>query len=387
MAGSSENVLEYETPRSLNRWAQNLATGASLSILGSGLFILSLVAGDLIFWNVGPVGLVVTLVLMLGGDVLVFQGTWLITAVQPGGGAQSLARRIVRLTMPIGIVNLDAIIFFLILPGPMARWGEWLIGITAAGVVTGAVAQFSHLGQLVRIPNLSNIAHDRPDVPTLYEIAGGPNLTVIAAIMKIVFSLCYTAFVTVVLVNAVECDALNRANQGRLGYFLSAFASYDAYAGWAGFASFFCALIYLFLLQRIRNRFSATPVQVSTTPVQAGFFQRRKTFLVTVGLLVVATIIYYPFSPANLQSRNMDKARAHIPVVRRALANDARFANLSFTDFTASGGSLRISGFVPTRKDVNDLKTLVASTSPPTVVIYAVFSQEDQLQYAPATVP
>jgi hypothetical protein len=108
-----------------------------------------------------------------------------------------------------------------------------------------------------------------------------------------------------------------------------------------------------------------------------GFLRRRTSFLITVGVLVVATAVYYPFSPRGVQSRNMAKAEPHIPIVQRAIASDPRFANITFKPFTAEEGSLIVHGTVPTNKNLDELKAVVASTSPPRPVIYAVISEEE----------
>jgi len=107
------------------------------------------------------------------------------------------------------------------------------------------------------------------------------------------------------------------------------------------------------------------------------FLKRRRDFLVTVAIAVVATAIAYPFSAGGIQRRNMAKARAHIPIVRRALETDPRFARVRLSDFTANQGCHLVSGTVPTRADMNRLEDITASTSPPTPVRFAAFSDDE----------
>jgi hypothetical protein len=112
---------------------------------------------------------------------------------------------------------------------------------------------------------------------------------------------------------------------------------------------------------------------------------RRIPFFLTIAIVLVAYVAYYPFSPAGIQARNMSKARSHIPIVQRALGSEPRFANVTFDDFTAQEGSLLVGGTVPTRADLDRLKEIVASTSPPTAVIFHVFVDDEMM--IPQTVP
>jgi hypothetical protein len=114
-------------------------------------------------------------------------------------------------------------------------------------------------------------------------------------------------------------------------------------------------------------------------------FLRFRPFIITVATILIAFALYYPFSPGGVQSRNMAKARAHIPIVQRAIGSSPTFANIQLTDFTAGEGSLLVKGTVPTRADIDQLKKIVASTSPPTVVLYHVLA-EDEMS-VPQTVP
>ena len=52
-------------------------------------------------------------------------------------------------------------------------------------------------------------------------------------------------------------------------------------------------------------------------------------------LLIVAS--YYPFSPAGRQRKNMALARQHLPRPIHLLKGDARFANVTASDYTGDG--------------------------------------------------
>jgi hypothetical protein len=101
---------------------------------------------------------------------------------------------------------------------------------------------------------------------------------------------------------------------------------------------------------------------------------RRISFLRVIAVIFA---IIYPFSPAGIQGRNMAKARAHIPIVQRAVGADPRFADITFRDFTNHGGCLLVRGTVPTRADLDELEQIVATTSPPVEVEYAVYPDDE----------
>jgi hypothetical protein len=103
----------------------------------------------------------------------------------------------------------------------------------------------------------------------------------------------------------------------------------------------------------------------------------RRDFLIVVAILVIGFAIYYPHSFAAMQRRNMAMARAHIPVVQKALGSDPRFSDIQIHDFTANGGCLSIRATVQTAADVDRLKEIVAATSPPTAVNYLIFVNDD----------
>lgn len=92
-------------------------------------------------------------------------------------------------------------------------------------------------------------------------------------------------------------------------------------------------------------------------------------FWITIAILLLATAIYYPYSPGGRQRRNMNLAAQHIEKkLKPLIANDSRFADVKLSPYTASFGSLLVSGDVASQEDVEALKAIVRSTHPPTEV-------------------
>ncbi len=97
-----------------------------------------------------------------------------------------------------------------------------------------------------------------------------------------------------------------------------------------------------------------------------------RQFWIIVAVLVVATAIYYPFSPAGRQSQNMKLASQHIAVLKPQLAADRRFAAVDLAVFTGAGGSLIVRGNVATQADADAAKSLVKQSHPPCPVVFDV---------------
>jgi hypothetical protein len=70
--------------------------------------------------------------------------------------------------------------------------------------------------------------------------------------------------------------------------------------------------------------------------------------------------------------QNMAAAEEHVHVLRPMLQQDPRFTNIALHPFTAAGGSLSVSGELPSELELSDLKQLVASSKPPVQVVYDV---------------
>jgi len=94
---------------------------------------------------------------------------------------------------------------------------------------------------------------------------------------------------------------------------------------------------------------------------------------VTVVLTLLAFYVYYPYSHAGRQHRNMVLAEQHLPKVRALVTADARFSRVHFDVYTGNGGSLMLSGAVRTEDDLAALKRLVDGTSPPAPVTWFVY--------------
>jgi hypothetical protein len=92
----------------------------------------------------------------------------------------------------------------------------------------------------------------------------------------------------------------------------------------------------------------------------------------TVAIMLLAFVLYYPYSAAGRQESNMAKARAHLPKVQPLIQADSRFAKVKASEGTAMGGCLGLYGCVKSEEDLHDLKQTVTSTSPPVPVSWHV---------------
>lgn len=116
------------------------------------------------------------------------------------------------------------------------------------------------------------------------------------------------------------------------------------------------------------------------TPARSKCDQRG--ILIAVCLLIVAAVLYYPFSPAGIQRSNMAKGRGHLPRIDTILA-DARFRNVRVLPYTGPRlGGLRATGSVASEQDLVSLKSEIEATSPPCEVGWAV--QVDPSNRGPA---
>lgn len=93
--------------------------------------------------------------------------------------------------------------------------------------------------------------------------------------------------------------------------------------------------------------------------------------LVTLGL-VFATAIYYPFSPAARQARNMRNAKALLPPIRQTLQSDTRFGKVELDVYTGYEGSVIVYGEVASAQDLAALRQIVAARAIPYHVQWSV---------------
>jgi hypothetical protein len=96
---------------------------------------------------------------------------------------------------------------------------------------------------------------------------------------------------------------------------------------------------------------------------------RRWLLLISIAVVISVVIVRLIGDP---QVENMAKARAHAPKVVALLLSDARFAEVKAEEFTGHDGSLIIRSAVYSETDLQDLKRIVESTSPPVHVVWAV---------------
>lgn len=103
------------------------------------------------------------------------------------------------------------------------------------------------------------------------------------------------------------------------------------------------------------------------------FLRRRVPLVLVIVGLLVAFAIYYPYSPAGRQARNMKLASEHIAAhIAPQLNGQARYAHVRASSSTANLGCLVMSGRVESEHDLHTLRTLVESTQPPVQVHWAV---------------
>ena len=108
---------------------------------------------------------------------------------------------------------------------------------------------------------------------------------------------------------------------------------------------------------------------------------RVKAWL-AVAAFAIAVAVYYPFSPGGRQSANMRKADEHAALLKPTLAADARFRDVDLLSMTARGGCLQVTGEVPTKADVETLRSIITRSNPPVEVLFHVSAKEE-----PATRP
>jgi hypothetical protein len=97
-------------------------------------------------------------------------------------------------------------------------------------------------------------------------------------------------------------------------------------------------------------------------------------FWIILAVLIIATAIYYPFSPGGRQRSNMSRAEQHIPLLKAQIANDPRFASVQLNAYTGLGGSLLIRGEVASQEDAEALWAIIEKSNPPTPVAFVVQS-------------
>lgn len=363
-----------------SRALATIATSPPPLISGVALMLLALITGDLIFWNLGPMGVVVTAAFLLPANILIWKGT----AHWPKSVAGSTSGRtdgIYPIALLLALINLDALVFFAILPSPLSRWAEILIGVTSIGIMVTSVCGTVMLARQVQ------------KMRSMFLCVG-------LVVTSILFGGGYVCFITVILINAVMCDRLNHETPPIIGVVVGAFRGHDSWIMYSAVTTVVSALVGLFLFERLGKR--ATQLLASANPSlssdesQSGVVPhlpveppqpRRHRWALPKALAVIFILfaVVYPFSPAAIQSRNMAKADAFIPVVRRALKGDPRFGQLRFDSFTGRQGSLLIAGEVANETDLANLKRIIKSKSPPVVVVFAVIPRDHIRELMPST--
>jgi hypothetical protein len=68
--------------------------------------------------------------------------------------------------------------------------------------------------------------------------------------------------------------------------------------------------------------------------------------------------IWYPYTPAGMQRREMDRAKAVVPELMAKIGNDPRFTEVKAGPYTGSGGGLLIYGYVRTEEDLAAIESI-----------------------------
>lgn len=88
---------------------------------------------------------------------------------------------------------------------------------------------------------------------------------------------------------------------------------------------------------------------------------------------MVGAILYlFLGDTAVRQMIRLQKAEEHIIVIESQLKTDKRFAEIKAGRYTGNGGSIKVIGVVSPSRGIEDLKRLIAETSPPVPVSFLV---------------
>jgi hypothetical protein len=113
-----------------------------------------------------------------------------------------------------------------------------------------------------------------------------------------------------------------------------------------------------------------SPTDDASSNIPPSRLWKRLGFTICVVLLLFA--VYYPFSPAAVQRRNMRQADLLVPSVRARIGNDSRFDQIEVQVTTADAGSLSIFGNVRSAQDLASLHAIVATGPLPKNIRWAV---------------
>ena len=97
-----------------------------------------------------------------------------------------------------------------------------------------------------------------------------------------------------------------------------------------------------------------------------------KIVATTTVLTLIGIYLYYPYSPAVRQRKNMDAAEQHLSKILSLVRSDSRFSHVRTEVYTGNGGGLIVLGAVRSQDDLDHLRYTVDSTSPPVQVTWAV---------------
>jgi hypothetical protein len=105
------------------------------------------------------------------------------------------------------------------------------------------------------------------------------------------------------------------------------------------------------------------------------WLRRRIPFVLVIAAVLLAFVLYYPYSPGGRQAATMRKMREYGTKVEPQIKKDARFADVVLHCGSTSC-KIRIEGTVASEPDLLALDDLVKQTSPPVEVVNAVKVKE-----------
>jgi hypothetical protein len=89
-----------------------------------------------------------------------------------------------------------------------------------------------------------------------------------------------------------------------------------------------------------------------------------KIFMMLFPWLVVALVVWFPYSPIGRQAREHEQMQVAFPAIHAAVVRDPKFAEVRLSP-SPYDGAVWISGAVASDADLNELDELMKSMSPP----------------------
>lgn len=154
---TSGDLLRYCDPQ----WVSLLARGAGLMLKGIAVIFLGTIGAIILGAALGPKGPIIALVAIVGGDLMIVAGSWLLTTPDPSGVGEDqygTARKVIRVTLLIGVGDtlIDLVTTSIAVPLDISRVFKVIGGVAAVVGVVGLYAELEYLQKLAaRIPDYS----------------------------------------------------------------------------------------------------------------------------------------------------------------------------------------------------------------------------------------